>query len=88
MGQAQEASIYLDRILEADPKNANAYALQSIIATAQNNKSAATDLATRAVSLDPQSPTARIALSYAQQARLRHPGGDGKCPGGRTGHPQ
>jgi tetratricopeptide (TPR) repeat protein len=68
VGQAQEASAWLDRILKADPKNANAYALQSIIATAQNNKASATDLATRAVSLDPQSPTARIALSYAQQA--------------------
>jgi|WetSurMetagenome_2_1015567.scaffolds.fasta_scaffold06843_2 tetratricopeptide (TPR) repeat protein len=68
VGQAQEASAWLDRILKADPKNANAYALQSIIATAQNNKTAATDLATRAVSLDPQSPATRIALSYAQQA--------------------
>jgi len=68
VGQAQEASAWLDRILKADPKNANAYALQSIIATAQNNTASATDLATRAVSLDPQSPTARIALSYAQQA--------------------
>jgi len=68
VGQAQEASDWLDRILEADPKNANAYALQSIVATVQNNNASATDLATRAVSLDPQSPTARIALSYAQQA--------------------
>jgi tetratricopeptide (TPR) repeat protein len=68
VGQAQEASAWLDRILKADPKNANAYALQSVIATAQNNTASATDLATRAVSLDPQSPTARIALSYAQQA--------------------
>jgi tetratricopeptide (TPR) repeat protein len=68
VGRAQEASVWLDRIIETDPKNANAYALQSIVATAQNNNASATDLATRAVSLDPQSSTARIALSYAQQA--------------------
>ena len=70
VGRVDEASAYLERTLRADPKNANAYALQSIIATTQSNKAAALDLATRAVSLDPQSSAARIALSYAQQARF------------------
>jgi tetratricopeptide (TPR) repeat protein len=70
VGRADEASAYLERTLKADPKNANAYALQSVIATTQNNKTAAMDLATKAVSLDPQSSAARIALSYAQQARF------------------
>ena len=70
VGRADEASAYLERTLRADPKNASAVALQSIIATTQSNKAAALDLATRAVSLDPQSSAARIALSYAQQARF------------------
>ncbi|MGE5856620.1 MAG: FecR domain-containing protein, partial [Syntrophaceae bacterium] len=70
VGRADEASAYLERTLRIDPKSATAYALQSVIATTQNNKTAAMDLATRAVSLDPQSSAARIALSYAQQARF------------------
>ena len=70
VGRVDEASAYLERTLEADPKNASAYAMQSIIATTQNNKAAALDLANRAVSLNPQSSAARIALSYAQQARF------------------
>jgi len=70
VGRVDEASAYLQRTLRADPKNGNAYALQSVIATTQNSKAAALDLATRAVSLDPQSSAARIALSYAQQARF------------------
>ncbi|NTV81259.1 MAG: tetratricopeptide repeat protein, partial [Candidatus Aminicenantes bacterium] len=60
VGRVDEASAYLERTLRADPKNANAVALQSIIATTQSNKAAALDLATRAVSLDPQSSAARI----------------------------
>lgn len=70
IGRVDEASAYLERTLKADPKNASAYALQSVIATTQSNKTAALDLATKAVSLDPQSSAARIALSYAQQARF------------------
>jgi len=74
VGQAQEASVYLDRILKEDPKNANAYALQSIIATTQNNKPVAMDLAKKATTLDPQLSTAWIALSYVQQAIFDIPG--------------
>ena len=70
VGRADEASAYLERTLKADPKNATAIALQSIIATTQNNKAVAMDLATKAVFLDPQSSAARIAMSYAQQARF------------------
>lgn len=70
VGRVEEASAYLERTLKADPKNANAYALQSVIATTQNSKDAALDLATKAVSLDPQSSAARVALSYAQQTRF------------------
>ncbi len=70
VGRIDDASAYLDRILKADPKSAGAVALQSIIATAQNNKALAMDLANRAVTIDPQSSAARVALSYAQQARF------------------
>ena len=70
VGRVDEASAYLDRTLRADPKSANAHALQSVIATTQNDKAAALDLATKAVSLDPQSSAARMSLSYARQARF------------------
>jgi len=41
-----------------------------MIAVAQNERDAALDLARKAVDADPSSPAARIALSYAQQARF------------------
>ena len=70
VGRVDEASAYLDRTLRADPKNANAHALQSVIATTQNDKAAALDLAAKAVSLDSRSSAARMAQSYARQARF------------------
>jgi tetratricopeptide (TPR) repeat protein len=45
-------------------------ALQSIIAVAQNDKEKALDLAQKAVTADPKSAAALIALSYAQQANF------------------
>ena len=50
--------------------NSDALALQSIIAVAQNEKEKALDLAERAVETNPQSSSARIALSYALQANF------------------
>ena len=47
-----------------------ALALQSIIAVAQNDKVKALDLAGRAVETNPQSSSARVALSYALQANF------------------
>jgi tetratricopeptide (TPR) repeat protein len=52
------------------PDNTDALALQSIIAVAQNEKGSALDLAKKAVDAAPKSATARIALSYAQQANF------------------
>jgi tetratricopeptide (TPR) repeat protein len=52
------------------PGNTDALALQSIIAVAQNEKGSALDLAKKAVDAAPKSATARIALSYAQQANF------------------
>ena len=53
-----------------DPNFSDALALQSIIAVVQNEKEAALSLSQKAVTADPQSATAQIALSYARQARF------------------
>jgi tetratricopeptide (TPR) repeat protein len=68
VGHVEEAGADIDWALRLDPKNSDAFSLQSIIAVAQNEKEKALDLAQKAVEADPKSPTARIALSYAQQA--------------------
>jgi tetratricopeptide (TPR) repeat protein len=68
VGRVDEAGKDIGRALSLDPKNSNAFALQSIVAVAQDEKDKALDLARRAVEADPNSATARVALSYAQQA--------------------
>jgi tetratricopeptide (TPR) repeat protein/opacity protein-like surface antigen len=68
VGRIDEAAKDIEQALSLDPKNSHAFALQSIIAVAQNEKGKALGLAQKAVEADPKSPTARIALSYAQQA--------------------
>ena len=70
VGKVEEASADLDRALRLKPNYSDAYALQSIIAVVQNDKDKALNLAQKAVEADPNSATARIALSYAQQARF------------------
>ena len=70
VGRVDDASVYLDRVLKADPNNAGAQALQSIIAVVQNRKDEALGLAKKAIALDPQSSASWTALSYAQQARF------------------
>jgi tetratricopeptide (TPR) repeat protein len=70
VGQVEDASADLDRALRLKPNYSDAYALQSIIAVVQNDKDKALNLAQKAVESDPNSATARIALSYAQQARF------------------
>jgi Flp pilus assembly protein TadD len=52
------------------PDNSDALALQAIVAVAKNQQQAALDLATQAVAANPQSPTAKIAQSYAYQSRF------------------
>jgi tetratricopeptide (TPR) repeat protein len=70
VGRVDEAQADLERALSLDPKYSDAYALQSIIAVVQNDKEKALNLAQKAVETGPTSATARIALSYAQQARF------------------
>ncbi len=68
VGQVDAARGLLDMLLQQDPGNSDALALQSIIALTLDDKETALALATRAVEAAPESATARIALSYAQQA--------------------
>jgi tetratricopeptide (TPR) repeat protein len=68
VGRVDEAGADIAKALALDPKNSDAFALQSIVAVTQNEKGKALELAQKAVEGDPNSATARIALSYAQQA--------------------
>ncbi|MGD8629270.1 MAG: FecR domain-containing protein, partial [Gammaproteobacteria bacterium] len=70
VGQVDAARGLLDMLLQQDPDNSDALALQSIIALTLNDKATALALATRAVAAAPRSATARIALSYVQQAEF------------------
>jgi tetratricopeptide (TPR) repeat protein len=68
VGRLDEAAPDIGQALDLDPDNGAAYALQSIIAVAQNEDEKALRLALRAVDLSPRSPVPQIALSYAYQA--------------------
>ena len=70
VGRVDEAGADISRVLSLDPKYSDAFALQSIIAVVQNEKDKALDAAQKAVEAGPNSATARIALSYAQQANF------------------
>jgi tetratricopeptide (TPR) repeat protein len=68
LGRVDEAEADIKRALSLDPNYSHAFALQSIIALVQNDKDRALNLARKAVEAGPKSATARIAMSYAQQA--------------------
>jgi len=70
VGRVDEAKADIDKALSIAPNNSDALALQSIIAVTQNEKDKALTLAKKAVEADPKSASARIALSYAQQANF------------------
>jgi tetratricopeptide (TPR) repeat protein len=70
VGQQSEASAELDAALKLDPNNGTAYALQAIIHVVHNERDKALAEAQKAVSLG-DTVAARIALSYAQQAKLQ-----------------
>jgi tetratricopeptide (TPR) repeat protein len=70
VGRVAEANADIERSLALKPNYSDAYSLQSIIAVVQNDKDKALDLARRAVEADPNSAAARVAMSYAQQARF------------------
>ncbi|MCP4625968.1 MAG: TonB-dependent receptor, partial [bacterium] len=68
VGQVDDARTDIQRALSLDPAYSDAYALQSIIFVVQNEKEKALGSAQKAVETGPNSATARIAMSYAQQA--------------------
>jgi tetratricopeptide (TPR) repeat protein len=70
VGRVDEASADLERVLQLDPRNSEALALQSTIAITQNDKVQGLALAQQAVQANPQSATAHIAKSYAEQAHF------------------
>lgn len=70
VGRVLDAESDIRKALKIDPNDANARALESIVAVTQNEKDKALDSAKGAVELNPKSSAARVALSYAQQARF------------------
>src|SRR5215831_12544823 len=70
VGRVDEAGADIERALRLNPNDSNALALQTIIAVVQNDKDKALQVAQQAVGAAPDSATAQIALSYAQQARF------------------
>jgi tetratricopeptide (TPR) repeat protein len=71
VGRVTESGTELDQLLAADPSNAEALALNAVIAIAKNDKNRALELATKAAQAGPRSFRAWIALSYARQAGFR-----------------
>lgn len=69
-GQVEEAQAIIQRVLQLEPDNSDAYALLTVIAVAQNDKDQALELSTTAVINNPDSAVAHLALSYAQQAHF------------------
>jgi tetratricopeptide (TPR) repeat protein len=70
VGKVEAAEADLARARALAPSDADALALQTVIALAQNRTAEAAQAAEQAVAAAPESATARIALSYAQQARF------------------
>ncbi len=73
VGRVEEARIHINQSLNQDPGAALAYALRSIIGVVQNDREQALADAQEAVTLNPDSAAARIALSYAQQSVYQIP---------------
>ncbi len=69
-GQVKDAAIALEEALVLDARHSSALALQAIIAVVTHDKETALQLAEKAVSINPESPAAHLALSYAHQARF------------------
>jgi len=70
VGRVHEGRLDIEKALSLAPLNSQALALQSVIAVVQNEREKALTLARKATESDPKSVTARIALSYAQQANF------------------
>jgi Tfp pilus assembly protein PilF len=70
VGRVGEADADVTRALARDPSAGLAYALRAVIAVVQDDNLRALADARRAVELAPRSAAAKIALSYAEQARF------------------
>jgi len=70
VGSVEDATKDLEQALKANPNDADALALQTIIAVATNREDLALTTGQKAVAADPKSATAQIALSYARQAKF------------------
>ncbi len=70
VGSVDEARAEIELALKLDPKDANAASLQVIMAVVQGEKDRAYQMAQAAVGAAPNSATAHIARSYAEQARF------------------
>jgi tetratricopeptide (TPR) repeat protein len=70
VGRVEEARADIGQALARDAAGGDALALRSVIAVAQGERDEGLRLARQAVSLDPRSAGARLALSYAQQAHF------------------
>ena len=70
-GQLDEARADLDQAQKLEPSNGNAYALRAIVSVALNDTAGALDSGRMAVEQSPESPSARLALSYALQANIQ-----------------
>jgi tetratricopeptide (TPR) repeat protein len=70
VGRVEDASKDIERALSLNPKDSDAFALQSIVAVAQNDREKALVLARKAIEAAPNSAAAKVALSYAQQANF------------------
>jgi tetratricopeptide (TPR) repeat protein len=70
VGRVDQANRYLAQVLASNPRNADALSLQAIIAVVLDEKDEALRRANEAVESNRTSPTARIARSYAWQARF------------------
>ncbi|SNX60855.1 FecR family protein [Nitrosomonas ureae] len=69
-GQVEKAQTIIQRILQQEPDNSDAYALLAVIAVVQNDKDQALELATMAIANNPESAAAHLALSYTRQAHF------------------
>lgn len=68
VGQVDEAGVDIKHALSIDPNYSDALALETIIYIVLNEQDKALEVAEKAVETNPESATAEIALSYAQQA--------------------
>jgi len=69
-GQVEQAANYLQQVLDKNLRNVQALAMQAIISIVQNDKDKGLNLAQQAVAADDNNATAKLALSYAQQAHF------------------